>query len=159
MNKKIEDLNNTINQIDVTDILSTIQDQQQNTHFSQVHMGLLQDRLYASSKDNLIHLKRLKFYKVFSPTTTEWNKKSIIEGKLEVSQVCGKLNNVLLLNNESRKKSKKRLEKMLWDERKWKQHSKTHGIQWKQYLGENFSCKCLYYKKRKMSIQQPRLTS
>ena len=38
MNKKIEDLNNTINQIDVTDILSTIQDQQQNTLSSQVLM-------------------------------------------------------------------------------------------------------------------------
>lgn len=54
---------------------------------------------------------------------------------------------------------KKERKKMLWDKWKWKQYTKTYGIQWKQYLGKHFIYKCLCYIKKGSQINNPDLHS
>lgn len=63
MNKKMQDVNNIIKQLDLTDIWSSIH-HQQNIYCT---WDILQDKLYVRPKNNLINLKRLKSYKVSSP--------------------------------------------------------------------------------------------
>lgn len=74
ISKNIEDLKNSINQCDLTDIYRTPTQQQKITHFFfKCIWNIPQDRptIFWAIKHTSINLKKLKSYKVYSLTTTK----------------------------------------------------------------------------------------
>lgn len=78
-NKKVEDLNNSINQLDLRDIYRTLLPKTANTHFSKAHM----EHSAASHKISLNKCKRLEIMQsMFSPTTMELENNNRKTGKI-----------------------------------------------------------------------------
>lgn len=90
--KEMEDLNNVINQLHLTDIHRTLYlhiAKYMYTFFFSVNKKFFRIDCILGHKTISIHLKILKPYKVSSLTIKELNQKSITTRKLENLQICG----------------------------------------------------------------------
>ena len=71
INKETQDLNDTLNKMDLIDIYRTFTQKQQNTYFSQVLMEHSPGSIISwVTNQALVNLRKLKSYQVSFPTTT-----------------------------------------------------------------------------------------
>ena len=74
VNKEAEDLNDTLDQMNLVDIYRAYIQKQQNTYSSQVHMGHSPGLITCgTTKWSSVNLRKLKLYQVSFPTTMLWD--------------------------------------------------------------------------------------